>query len=124
MAAARKPLPVGTRVRVYRTSQPSPHWFTDPETGNAADPPAFSMKPWVWGTVRLQHDIDGAPVENYSVTVIHQGRELCLNWMNRHWLRRWWEKAPKYSPGWKPRDVKPKAVSRPDTGGNNSATSS
>jgi hypothetical protein len=88
----------GTAVRVYRTSQSSPHWFYDPATGQCADPDVygkacFSMDPYVDGTVREV----GESGEHYQVTVDRDGRELYLDWMARYWVRLLSEEPPTYA---------------------------
>lgn len=103
---SKRKLAVGTKVRVYRTHHAAPHWFCDPATGKIADPPAFSMKPWVWGTIITQHTSGGYATDVYTAAVTHEGRELCIR-MSGYWMRRSWERAPEYPEGMKPRDVKP-----------------
>lgn len=103
-----KPLAVGTRVRVYRTGKSTVLWFNDPATGRIVTERSFTTEPYVWGRVRNHHTGEtGEDLRSYDVTVIHEGRELYLTWCHRNFVRRWWERGPKFAPGMKPRKTRP-----------------
>lgn len=89
------PLDVGEKVRVFKTHAAGTLWLYDPETGQPAEN-GYVREGHADGVIR---EADPAiwPAGVYRVTVVRDDRELYVDWMARHWIRRPDEPEPE---GW------------------------